>query len=70
MGSRNCRQHSAMAENFNGLMRERETSVSQMQQELARLRADTSRAESERDGPILANVKSSILQPTAFSAVK
>jgi NIPSNAP len=28
------------------------------------------RAESERDGPILANVKSMILQPTAFSTVK
>jgi hypothetical protein len=28
------------------------------------------RAESERDGPILANVKSMMLQPTAFSAVK
>jgi hypothetical protein len=28
------------------------------------------RAESERDGPIVANIKSSILQPTAFSAVK
>jgi hypothetical protein len=30
----------------------------------------TARAESERDGPIVANIKSSILQPTAFSAVK
>ena len=28
------------------------------------------RAESERDGPILANVNSMILQPTAFSSVK
>ena len=28
------------------------------------------RAESERDGPILANVKSTILQPTAFSSVR
>ncbi len=28
------------------------------------------RAESERDGPIVANIKSSILQPTAFSAVR
>ncbi len=28
------------------------------------------RADSERDGPILANIKSTILQPTAFSAVK
>jgi hypothetical protein len=28
------------------------------------------RAESERDGPIVANIKTSILQPTAFSAVK
>ena len=28
------------------------------------------RAESERDGAILANIKSSLLQPTAFSAVK
>ena len=30
----------------------------------------SARAESERDGPIVANIKSSILQPTAFSAVK
>ncbi|MET0195285.1 MAG: NIPSNAP family protein [Hyphomicrobiaceae bacterium] len=28
------------------------------------------RADSERDGPILANVNSMILQPTAFSSVK
>lgn len=28
------------------------------------------RAESERDGPIVANVTSTILQPTAFSSVK
>lgn len=28
------------------------------------------RAESERDGPILANVNSMMMQPTAFSAVK
>ncbi len=28
------------------------------------------RAESERDGPIIANIKSAILQPTAFSVVK
>ena len=28
------------------------------------------RSDSERDGPILANVKSMFLQPTAFSAVK
>jgi hypothetical protein len=28
------------------------------------------RAESERDGPILANVNSMIMQPTAFSSVK
>jgi len=28
------------------------------------------RAESERDGPILTNVKSMIMQPTAFSSVK
>jgi NIPSNAP len=28
------------------------------------------RAESEKDGPILAQVQSQILQPTAFSAVK
>jgi len=28
------------------------------------------RADSEKDGPILTNVKSTILQPTAFSAVK
>ena len=28
------------------------------------------RAESERDGPILANVTSSLLTPTAFSSVK
>jgi hypothetical protein len=30
----------------------------------------TARAESEKDGPIIANVKSTILQPTAFSTVK
>ncbi len=28
------------------------------------------RADSERDGPILANITSTILQPTAFSVVK
>jgi hypothetical protein len=28
------------------------------------------RAESERDGPIVANIKTSILQPTTFSAMK
>lgn len=28
------------------------------------------RAESEKDGPIVANIKSTILQPTAFSSVK
>ncbi len=28
------------------------------------------RAESEKDGPILANIKSTMLQPTAFSAMK
>jgi hypothetical protein len=28
------------------------------------------RADSEKDGPILANINSMILQPTAFSAVK
>jgi len=28
------------------------------------------RAESEKDGPIIANVKSTMLQPTAFSSVK
>ena len=28
------------------------------------------RADSERDGPILANINSMILQPTAFSSVK
>ena len=30
----------------------------------------SARADSERDGPIVANIKSSILQPTAFSTVK
>jgi hypothetical protein len=30
----------------------------------------TARAESERDGPIIANIKSAFLQPTAFSTVK
>jgi NIPSNAP len=30
----------------------------------------TARADSEKDGPILANVASSILAPTAFSSVK
>ena len=28
------------------------------------------RGDSEKDGPILANIKSSFLRPTAFSAVK
>lgn len=28
------------------------------------------RADSEKDGPLLANIKSSFLRPTAFSAVK
>ena len=28
------------------------------------------RSESERDGPILANIKSMILRPTTFSSVK
>ena len=30
----------------------------------------SARAESEKDGPILANASNQILQPTAFSAVK
>ena len=30
----------------------------------------SARAESERDGPIIASIKSMILQPTAFSTVK
>ena len=30
----------------------------------------TKRAESERDGPIVASIKNMFLQPTAFSAVK
>ena len=30
----------------------------------------SARAESEKDGPIIANIKSSILAPTAFSAMK
>jgi hypothetical protein len=30
----------------------------------------SARADSERDGPIIANIKSSILQPTPFSTVK
>jgi hypothetical protein len=30
----------------------------------------SARAESEKDGPIVANIKSAMLQPTAFSAVK
>ena len=30
----------------------------------------SARAESERDGPIVANIKNTILQPTAFSTVK
>ncbi len=30
----------------------------------------TARSESEKDGPILANIKSTILQPTPFSSVK
>jgi hypothetical protein len=30
----------------------------------------TARAESERDGPIIANIRSAFLQPTAFSPMK
>jgi len=30
----------------------------------------SARTDSEKDGPILANIKSTILQPTAFSVVK
>ena len=30
----------------------------------------SARADSEKDGPIIANIKSTILQPTAFSSVK
>ena len=30
----------------------------------------SARSDSERDGPIVANINSMILQPTAFSAVK
>jgi hypothetical protein len=30
----------------------------------------SARADSEKDGPIVANIKSTILQPTAFSSVK
>jgi hypothetical protein len=30
----------------------------------------TKRAESERDGPIVASIRNMFLQPTAFSAVK
>jgi len=30
----------------------------------------SARSESEKDGPILANIKSTMLQPTAFSSVK
>ena len=30
----------------------------------------SARADSEKDGPIIANIKSTILQPTAFSSVR
>jgi NIPSNAP protein len=46
---------------------ERETKWAAFQADPAWISA---RAESERDGPIVASIKSMILQPTAFSTVK
>jgi hypothetical protein len=46
---------------------ERETKWAALQTDPAWISA---RAESERDGPIVASIKSMILQPTAFSTVK
>jgi hypothetical protein len=46
---------------------ERERIWSQFQADKA---WQTARSESEKDGPILANIKSSFLVPTAFSAMK
>jgi chromosome segregation ATPase len=39
----------AMADNFHGLMRERENSMAQIREEMARLREETARAATERD---------------------
>jgi NIPSNAP len=48
-------------------------SLAEREKKWAAFQADpawiSARAESERDGPILTNVKSMIMQPTAFSAV-
>ena len=49
-------------------------SLAEREQKWAKFQADPewnkARAESERDGPIVANVVSEILTPTAFSSVK
>lgn len=49
-------------------------SLAEREQKWTAFQADpawiSARADSERDGPILANVKSMIMQPTAFSSVK
>ena len=39
----------SMAENFHGIMRDRETAMSQIRDEIARLREETTRAVAERD---------------------
>ena len=48
-------------------MAERETKWLKFQTDTAWL---TARADSEKDGPIVANVSSQVLAPTAFSSVK
>jgi hypothetical protein len=49
-------------------------SLAERERKMAAFMADpewlAARAESERDGPIVASIKNMILQPTAFSAVK
>jgi hypothetical protein len=49
-------------------------SLAEREKKWAAFQADpawiSARAESERDGPIVGSIKSMILQPTAFSAVK
>jgi hypothetical protein len=49
-------------------------SLAEREQKWAAFLADpdwiAARAESEKDGPILANVSNAILQPTSFSSVR
>jgi hypothetical protein len=49
-------------------------SLSEREQKWAKFQADpawqAARSDSEKDGPIIANIKSAFLQPTSFSAMK